>query len=130
MKRWEKRYGSYYLMNDNKTNNILYMTDSVAIAFALLEDNATILYKIGNPETVNQWVEDAKNKYTKSGYDEFADDFVNELIVIESDKFEVDDLNHILQTNDLSRLLRKLFDSDIVTKDMITNSFNNAKIEN
>lgn len=87
--RWEKKYGSYYWMHGK---DIRCMTETVAVAFSMLDENTTVMHKMGQPETVRQWVEETQAKYRESGLDEDA----NKLIVMESDEWDVEDLNKIL----------------------------------
>lgn len=68
------------------------MTETVAVAFSMLDENTTVMHKMGQPETVRQWVEETQAKYRESGLDEDA----NKLIVMESDEWDVEDLNKIL----------------------------------
>lgn len=87
--RWEKKYGSYYWMHGE---DIRCMTETVAVAFSMLDENTTVMHKMGDPDSVKQWVAEAQAKYRQAGLNDEADG----LVVIESDEWDIRDLNKIL----------------------------------
>ena len=87
--RWEKRHGSYYWIHGD---NIRCMSDSVAVAFSMLDEETTVMRKMGAPDSVKKWVEETQESFRTAGLDEDA----NQLIVLESDQWDVEDLNKIL----------------------------------
>jgi hypothetical protein len=108
--RWEKKHGSYYWMHGT---DIRCMTDSVAVAFSMLDEDTTVMHKMGKPDSVKRWVEETQQKYRDAGLEEDA----KQLIVLESDKWDVEDLNKILHiTGYIAAFLKK---SDIALEGYI-----------
>lgn len=89
------------------------MTDSVAVAFSMLDENTTVMHKMGAPDSVKRWVEETQAQYRAGGLDKEAD----QLIVLESDKWDVEDLNKILHISGyIAAFLKK---SDIIIEGFI-----------
>ena len=87
--RYEKRFGTYYLMDGD---DILRAGDVIAIAFAMDPDGMVTMHKHGEADLVRQWVEKARLEWQQSGLADIAGD----LAMIESDKWDVEDLNKII----------------------------------
>ena len=80
---YERKFGSYYLFEGRQ---ILLMSDRIAIAYDA--DNGALL-KHGDPQIVHAYAQ----KMREQGAGLF-----DAVRVIESDKFEVNDLNRVLTT--------------------------------
>lgn len=110
--RWEKRHGSYYWLDHDE---IRCMADTVAVAFSMLDENTTVMHKMGSPDTVKRWVEETQAKYRANGLDAEA----QQLVVLESDDWDVDDLNKILHISGyIATFLKK---SGVVVEGFIPN---------
>lgn len=87
--RYEKRFGTYYLMDGD---NILHAGDVIAIAFTMDPDGMVTMHKHGEADLVRQWVDKSRLEWQQSGLADIAGD----LAMIESDKWDVEDLNKII----------------------------------
>ena len=58
-------YGSYYLTDEK--DNIISMSDEVAIAFSQT-DEFTTLHKHGSPDTVRKWYKQNEKPYHELGF--------------------------------------------------------------
>ncbi len=116
---YEKRFGSYYLIEKVPANpvtnpdgeRIITMADQIAIAFdiAMMDDpSGAILLKHGSREFVENWVVEAREKYIASG-SEFAQEMAAGLrvIVLPAD-FPCEEINRCIQnTGYLGTMLKK-----------------------
>ena len=80
---YTKEFGSFYF---RVRGQIRLMTDQVAICFSVL-DGQTVLHKHGRPGDVQRWWKQHHNEYRP---------LFGELVVVESDAWDVDLLNECL----------------------------------
>jgi hypothetical protein len=110
--------GLYYLTDGGVIQAIL---PKVAVGFSLLANPAAtpweptsqrklyVMHKHGSPEIVLSWLRCARDKYISRGALELAD----ELWAIVSDRWDVTDLNKILEIEGyLGAFLEKIFAND------------------
>lgn len=99
---YEKKHGSfhYYTKYENCEPQLQFHTPEVAIAF---DKRDFVLHKHGRKESVAKWAEEARAKYTEAGLDEIAQD----IVVISSDKWKVEDLQRIINSSGYMRFWLK-----------------------
>ena len=85
---YRKKHGSYYFYGQNE-NDIICMADRVAIIF---DSENYVLLKHGPEDRIEQIYADMQTKYRKSGLDDIADN----LRIISSREWDVDELNKII----------------------------------
>lgn len=90
--RYEKKFGTYYLMDGE---NIIHAGDVIAIAFAIDAERNVVRHKHGPADSVKRWVEKARAQWQQAGLADTA----GELVVIESDRWNVEDLNKIIHNS-------------------------------
>lgn len=119
--QYEKRYGSFYLIEKCEPNpvtnpdgeRIICMADQIAIAFDVsMPDkmDEPILMKHGDPERVQAWAADARQRYLATG-SEFARQMADGLrVVLLPRDFPVEEINHCLNNiSYLGEMLKKHF---------------------
>lgn len=94
--KFTKDFGSYYFWCDEE---LVYMSDTIAIAFTI-DGKSLTFHKHGNPEFVHGWAKEFKEKFNKAGYD-YADD----IRVIESNNWDVEDLNKIINITGYMKII-------------------------
>lgn len=92
-----KEHGSFYFYIDNVMK---FMCDSVAIAF---DSKTYTFHKHGAPDTVNKWVKNTRNKFV-TVMPKYAED----IQVIESKHWDLDDLNSILAGCSVKLIIDKM----------------------
>lgn len=112
--RYVKEYGSYYLVGNPYSSDrkrIIFMTDTVSIAFELTAGTALLL-KHGEPTAVQAYVSDARKKFLDAGHEELAVGI--RYISLPAD-FDVDELNHTIHTSGyLTVILRKFYPDALI----------------
>lgn len=91
MTKYEIRHGDYVLFCES-TGKILSSTSEVSVLFSV-DDHAVILQKHGNPEWVQNYMNEAVQKLRNAGFDEMADSFK-----MYTGQFPVEALNRLLST--------------------------------
>ena len=101
-RRYEKKHGTYYLMDGDR---IVHAGDSIAAAFCTDSDGVVTLHKLGPVDSTKEWADKARKAWQSSG----LADISGEISVLESDKWDVEDLNNILVNSSyMSVLLSRL----------------------
>lgn len=116
--QYEKRYGSYYLIercDPNPVTNpdgerIRCMADQVAIAFDISMSEEPILMKHGDHERVQAWADSARKKYLLIG-SEISQQMAEGLrVVVLPRDFPVEEINHCINNvSYLGAMLKKHF---------------------
>lgn len=78
---------------EDKLESVVYRTQLVAIGYSGLTTGDYCLHKHGRPDLVQKWFSNLGNKFREAGDIKAFADFA----VISSDKWEVDELNKILE---------------------------------
>lgn len=120
MKNYQLNCGQYVLHEDNRP--IGHVLDELAIAYSIdQEAKCPVLYKIGDPATVKQWVDKSKGK--------MAAIFDVEIKMIQG-RFPVDAVNLIMagRMGMLNELIARVNSIDVEAILVVDESISNAKL--
>ncbi len=95
MYHFDKRYGSWYCLDDN--NEIIYMADVLAFAFSNDTDMAT-LHKHGPLDRVTAWANSQRDKLLEFG-GELAVQMANEIIVVSDTEWDVEVIDKFINNS-------------------------------
>lgn len=105
MCHYEYKNNQYHLIDD-RTGEILYASDEIAIAFSYdKETKEGILYKHGSTELVSKWVQKTRKKFQNAGLHDIA----NEIIMIFG-KINIYELNKCLN---ISGYIGKFYEKNL-----------------